>query len=233
MADAAAGRVAAIFDVDNTLLPGTTSERLFIRFLLARRQFGLRAAVGTVLTMARHARLGPFHALRQHRPYLRGWSVAQLEALGEEVVATQIAPRLAPCGVSRVHEHQAAGHLTALLSGSLPFLLAPLSRRLGIDHVIATPLAIEAESYTGSLAGAHPYGEEKALRALRFADAHGVDLARSFAYADHHTDARLLSLFGHPVCVNPNARLRRVAARCNWPVERWGRPKAAGGGAAG
>ena len=213
--------VAAVFDVDNTLLPGASSERLFIRFLIERRHLGWRAALGTLAAMVRYARLGPFHALRQHRPYLRDWQVARLQALAEEAFATTIVPRLSRRGVERVREHQARGHLTVLLSGAPPFLLAPLSRQLSIEHVIGTPLVIAEGVYTGALAGGHPYGEEKALLARRFADAHGIELAASYAYADDHSDAPLLRLFGHPVCVNPSPRLRRLAVRCGWPVEEF------------
>jgi HAD superfamily hydrolase (TIGR01490 family) len=215
------GRVAAVFDVDNTLIPGISSERLFIRYLIRRRHFGPRAAYRTLAVMLRYARLGPFHTVRQHRPYLRGWPVARLEALGGEAFATAIRPRLSGRGVARVREHQAAGHLTALLSGAPPFLLAPLARFLGIEQVIGTPLAVVDGAYTGDLAGNHPYGPEKAALARRFAKAHDVALAASYAYADHHTDLAFLALFGHPVCVNPSPALRRQAARRGWPVEEF------------
>lgn len=214
-------RVAAVFDVDNTLIPGTSSERLFIRYLIRRRQLGWRAAYRTLAVMARYARLGPFRTIRQYRPYLRGWTVARLEALGNDAFAAAIAPRLSRRGVECVREHQARGHLTVLLSGAPPFLLAPLSRFLGIAHVIGTPLAVVDGAYTGNLDGKHPYGEEKAALARRFARAHAVDLGASYAYADHPSDAPLLRLFGHPVCVNPSRGLRRQAARCGWPIEEF------------
>lgn len=218
---AAAEEIAAVFDVDNTLLPGTSSERLFILYVVRQRYLGPRAALATLQVMARHARRGPFYALRHHRPYLRGWRLADLERLGEEAVQATIVPRLSARAVATVRRHQALGHLLALLSGSLPFLLAPLARHLGIAQIIATPLALDAGVYTGELAGNHPYGRQKAILAHQFAREHGVDLAASFAYADHHSDASFLALFGHPVCVNPTARLRRLAARNGWPVQDW------------
>lgn len=213
---------AAIFDVDNTLLPGASSEQLFIRFLIERRHLGLGAAYGTALALLRHARLGsPRAILREHRPYIRGWTAERLAPLAEEAFATIIAPRLSARAVARVRWHQEEGHLVALLSGAPPFLLAPLGRCLGIARVLGTPIAVVDGVYTGSLSGTHLYGPEKAALAVRFAREEGVDLGASYGYADHHTDARFLMLFGHPTCVNPTPRLRRIAGRFGWAVEEF------------
>lgn len=217
----AAGRSAAIFDLDNTLLPGASAERLFIRYLIVRRHLSLRAALQTLALIARSSRQGPLQVLRRRRPYLRGWEVARLEALGEEAVASVIAPRLAPRGVACLRAHREAGRVTALLSGSLPFLLAPIARLLGVEQVLGTQLEVAAGAYTGEMAAEHPYGEEKAALACRFAREHGVDLSRSYGYADHHSDAPFLRLFGYPVCVNPTPRLRTLAAAAGWAVEEW------------
>lgn len=222
------GTVAALFDVDNTLLPGTTSERLFVRALIRGGHYGARAALDTATTVLRHARLGPFTALRLHRPYLRGRTVAEVAAFAEQVFAREIVPRLAPHGAARVRWHQERGHHVALLSGAPHFLAEPLAAYLGVGTILATSLALAAGRYTGGLADLHPYGARKAILAQRFATAHGgVVLADSYAYADHHSDAPLLALFGHPVCINPTARLRRIAAREGWPTERWGAAKTA------
>ncbi|MGB9880172.1 MAG: HAD family hydrolase, partial [Anaerolineae bacterium] len=36
---------------------------------------------------------------------------------------------------------------------------------------------------------------------------------------DSHSDLPLLELVGHPVAVNPDPRLKRVAQKRGWPVE--------------
>ena len=46
----------------------------------------------------------------------------------------------------------------------------------------------------------------------------GLDLAASTAYSDSHTDLPFLETVGHPVVVNPDRALRRVAAERGWPV---------------
>lgn len=217
------GVTAAVFDVDNTLLPGTTSERLFVRYLLRNGHYGTRAAFDTLMTLLRHARRGPFDTLRTHRPYLRGRPIADVARLAEQVFTREILPRLAARGAARVRWHQERGHRVALLSGAPQFLAELLGAHLGVETVLGTPLALAAGRYTGALADLHPYGKRKAIVARRFAVAHGAALERSYAYADHHSDAPLLALFGHPVCVNPTPRLRRIAAREGWPTEEWPR----------
>ncbi len=213
--------IAAVFDVDNTLLPGTTAERAFISYLIRNGHYGTEATLRTLATLVRHARLGPFGALRTHRPYLRDRPVTDVARLADRVFATRILPRLAPAGLARIRWHQGRGHRVALLSGAPQFLVELLARYLGIETVIGTPLALASGRYTGKLAGLHPYGERKALLARQFAEAHAIDRSASYAYADHHTDAEVLGLFGHPVCVNATPRLRRIAARNGWPIEDW------------
>jgi phosphoserine phosphatase len=46
----------------------------------------------------------------------------------------------------------------------------------------------------------------------------GIDLAASTAYSDSHTDLPFLEAVGHPVAVNPDRALRRVARDRRWPV---------------
>lgn len=215
------GVITAVFDVDNTLLPGTTSERAFIAYLIRNGHYGARATLRTLLTIVRHAHLGPGGALRIHRPYLRDRTVVDVARLADRVFATRILPRLAPNGLARIRWHQGRGHRVALLSGAPEFLVTLLAAHLGVETVIGTPLRLEAGRYTGALAGLHPYGERKALLARRFIADHQIDPAASYAYADHHTDAEVLALFGHPTCVNGTARLRRIAARNGWAIEDW------------
>jgi putative phosphoserine phosphatase/1-acylglycerol-3-phosphate O-acyltransferase len=228
-ADGAAAAIGAVFDVDRTLLPGTTAERLFLRYLWEKRELGVREALLTAGFTLRHLRPTPsriVQSIRRHRPYLRGKDLAEMQQLGADCFARDIRPRLAARGIAAVAAHRAQGHTTVMLSGSLWFLLQPMAEFLGVNHVIATRLAVKAASVPGRgeklttrLEGPHPYGRAKALLIKRFADEHHLDLAVSYAYADHYTDAEMLALVGHPICVNPDARLRKEAEARGWRVE--------------
>jgi phosphoserine phosphatase len=106
-----------------------------------------------------------------------------------------------------------------LLSGSLAALIEPMRQYVGADVVIASHPRTDGKRLTGGLEGLHPYGLHKATLVRRLAAERSIELAGSYCYADHHTDAPMLSLFGHPVCVNPSKKLRMIAQRFGWPVE--------------
>jgi HAD superfamily hydrolase (TIGR01490 family) len=214
--------IAAVFDVDRTLLPDTTTERIFIRYLIRKRVLRLRTLVATAwYVLTRLPRMSPMEAMRQRRVYLVGLPVAPIRALAEQCYAEEIRPLLSQAGREALRAHREQGHITVLLSGSLDILLIPLQRDLGADHLIATHMEERGGRFTGRIAGEWPYGDKKALLINHFAKEHGVNFSASYAYADHHSDEAVLALFGHPVVINPRAKMQAIAAGRQWPTREF------------
>jgi 3-deoxy-D-manno-octulosonate 8-phosphate phosphatase KdsC-like HAD superfamily phosphatase len=72
------------------------------------------------------------------------------------------------------------------------------------------------------------------------ADKENLDLTQCSAYSDSANDLPMLTTVGHPVAVNPDAKLKRIARENGWDIRdfRTGRkaakvgvPAAAGAGA--
>lgn len=216
-------RIAAIFDVDGTLLADTSLEAIFARWLWWRGELRWRQALWMIG--------GGLHALYHNQSpsfankfYLRGQDTTHIARQARECFAAEIAPRLLPRALERIDWHRRAGHFVVLLSGGLDVLVAPLAEALGVHARIATRLESKNGKLTGRIAGEHFRGAAKAT-ALRALSEHGaLNLQRSFAYADHHTDQSLLALVGHPVATNADARLRRLAIDRNWMVEDFRNP---------
>jgi HAD superfamily hydrolase (TIGR01490 family) len=216
--------VAAVFDVDRTLVPVTTTERLFIRYLLRTHVIGWSVTVKTALfvlgSIARR-RITPFEAIRRQRAYLRGLSYSKMQAVAQQCFDSEIKPRLSQAGLDAIEQHKAQGHMIVLLSGSLDFLLRPLEKYVGADHLIAARMEVVNGRLTGRIDGDFPYGSHKAAFIQHFSEEHGLDFSQSYAYADHHTDHALLSLFGNPVVINPKPKMLEIARRKGWPVKEF------------
>jgi HAD superfamily hydrolase (TIGR01490 family) len=214
--------VAAVFDVDRTLVPVTTTERVFIRYLFRKRVIGLGAIVRMGLAVVRQiGQASPYEAIRRQRAYLAGQPYDKMRRLAARCFETEIKPRISKAGLEAIAAHKAQGHTIVLLSGSLDFLLEPLKEYLGADHLIAAHMEVKNGKLTGRIVGNYPYGTYKAILIRHFANEHGLDFSRSYAYADHHTDHEVLRLFGNPVVVNPKARMQQIAAREGWTVKEF------------
>lgn len=213
--------IAAIFDVDNTLLPGQASEVRFFRFLWKRGLVGwreIRESAGWALRRMPPLSLQP---LRERKLYLAGKDAGDVESLAEEFCKGEIFPRLARQGLTRMDEHRRAGHHLVLVTGSLDFLVAPLAALLDVSTVLATKLEQDQERFTGHVRAPLPYGPGKRELIARLTRECRLDLARSFAYGDSPGDVELLQMVGHPLVVNPIRGMASIARRHGWPVQRW------------
>jgi HAD superfamily hydrolase (TIGR01490 family) len=134
--------------------------------------------------------------------------------------AEDVIPHVTERGRQRVIEHQAQGDVVAIVSASTQYAVGPLAAHLGIPgQYVCTRLESKDGHLTGKVIPPVCLGEGKIIWAERFAAEHGVDLAVSYFYTDSISDQPLLERVGHPVAVNPDPRLRRLAQKRAWPIE--------------
>ena len=109
-----------------------------------------------------------------------------------------------------VQQHRERGERVYIVSATLQEIVEHIADDLGFDGAIGSTCEIVDGVYTGrSLRAAHGEGKAQAVREL--AAAEGLDLAASTAYSDSYSDVPFLEAVGHPVAVNPDRRLRRIA----------------------
>ncbi len=134
------------------------------------------------------------HALRQ----LRGARATDIEALAE-AYAARLDRLIRPAMRERLEWHRREAHEIVIVSASLAVYLRPLSRRLGVDHVIGVELEVGDDGrLTGGMVGPNVRGEEKAVRLRRWLGDRPVEL---WAYGDSSGDEELLAMADHPVWV--------------------------------
>lgn len=213
---------AAFFDVDNTIVRGASGFHL-ARALHARGFFRTREILRFAVHQARYAvwgeNLGQIGTLSERAlGLMTGHRVDDVSAVGEEVYATVLEPRVFPGTRALLDAHLAAGREVWLVTATPAEIGDVLARHLGATGAIATVAEHEDGRYTGRLVGSIMHGVEKAGAVRALAERRGIDLAASYAYGDSINDVELLRAVGHPCAINPEPRLRRVARHARWPI---------------
>ncbi len=136
-------------------------------------------------------------------------------------VLAGVLPRVYPAMLRLAYEHQDAGRPVYIATASSQEMADMLSHVLGLDGGIGARSEVVDGRFTGRDADVFTYREGKAQRIRQLAEAEGIDLAASFAYSDSESDLPMLRLVGHPVAVNPDTELAKVAAAEGWEVLRF------------
>jgi fatty acyl-CoA reductase len=230
-ADEKPGEVAAIFDVDGTIVgSNVVSYFAWLRMRelpAALRPLWLAGFLAKVPYYWGLDKLSRAHFNRAFYKNYAGWKPSRARHLGQESFASFTLDRIFPDALQQLRDHKAAGHRVVLLSGALDFLLEPMKDLA--DDVLCSTLAQENGAYTGELTGAPVAGEARARMLASFARRRGLDLSRSYAYADSISDLPMLEAVGNPVAVNPDRRLGTAAKARGWKVEHWDRNGSADG----
>lgn len=218
--------VGAFFDLDGTLVDGFTATA-HAGDRIRRRQ----ARIGEVFGVAEAAmryRFGRVHfenLLVRAAGYLRGESLAELDAIGDRLFTDRVRSRVYPAMHEIVMAHQRRGHTVVLSSSALTIHAEPVARFLEIDHVLCNHFELdEAGRLTGRIAKPVIWGRQKAAAVEGFCAAAGVQLADSYFYADGEEDKALMAVVGFPRPVNPRRGLAAMAAEQGWPVLRVSTP---------
>jgi HAD superfamily hydrolase (TIGR01490 family) len=153
---------------------------------------------------------------------LEGLRVRQLQRLAPEVLAG-VLPRLYPQMLAIAYEHQDAGRPIFICTAASQEMAELMAIVLTFDGAVGSVSEVVDGQYTGRAGGPFTYREGKAQAIRELAERENIDLAASWAYSDSESDLPMLRAVGHPVAVNPDAELARVAREEGWEVLRFDR----------
>lgn len=215
------GPSAAFFDLDRTLIAGSSAfimartarkaglvpTRQFVRDAASAIAFKLFGSDDETTEAVRDRILGAVRGMRQD----------DLMALNAEVLPKLLA-KIRPEARRLLDLHRHAGRNTYIVSAAPEEIVESLARSLGMTAGIGTRGKVVDGVYTGELAGPFCYGQGKVTAMEDIARWDGLDLAQCYAYSDSASDLPMLQAVGHPVAVNPDARLARHARAYGWPI---------------
>ena len=220
-------RAAAFFDLDRTLIAGSSGQPWATAArragLISRRQMAGWAIDGVRFRLRGSTDAATEKVLTEIKELLTGVPERQIARLAPEVLVG-VLPRIYPEMLEEVYGHQDDGRSTFIVSAAGDELVQILARILYIDGGIGTTYEVAEDGlFTGELGGPFMYGEGKVKAMRSFAADHDIDLEASFAYSDSVSDLPMLRAVGNPVVVNPDEELTRIAREHGWRVMRFER----------
>jgi len=214
-------QAAAFFDLDRTLIRRSSVLALAPSFRargLISRLDVVKSVLWQILFVLRGASARRVRSAAENgMTILDGFTVEEMQHLVGDAMEPVLRPLVYAEPLRLVQQHRERGEKVYVVSATLQEIVEHIADDLGFDGAIGSTCEIVDGVYTGkTLRAAHGEGKARALREL--AAAEGLDLAASTAYSDSYSDVPFLEAVGHPVAVNPDRKLRRIARLRGWPT---------------
>lgn len=220
-------RVAAFFDLDKTIIAKSSAYAFNKQFLergIISPTDMLQMTLSHALYMSQgHDEVQMEATREQFSALIAGHSARELRQVAIETLEQNITPYIYAEALELIREHRAQGHQVFIISASARQIVEPIAQALGVYNVVATELEVHDGLFTGETEF-FCRGENKAVQMRRIAEKRQFNLAECFAYSDSITDEPMLAAVGHPVVVNPDRALRKIAAEREWPVRQFRNP---------
>ena len=214
---------AAFFDIDNTLIRGS-SLYFLSKGMYQRGFFNKRDIAAFVLANLRYQLVGERNQDEVDRiqsaalRVVAGHNVQELLEMGNDVYDRYVSPALWQGTLEIAQEHLQRDEEVWLVSATPVEIANLIAKRLGFTGALGTCAEEISGEYTGKINGKLLHGSEKARAIKALALSNNIDLTNSYGYSDSHNDIPLLEAVGKPCVINPDALLRIRAAKDTWPI---------------
>jgi HAD superfamily hydrolase (TIGR01490 family) len=217
-------RAAAFFDLDKTLIEGSSA----VHFARAAYNAGMRTRSEIAKDLWANLRFRFRGSTDEETDTLRGMvldalagqRVVDLQRLGPSVLGG-ILPLVYTEVLEEAWSHIDAGRPAYIVTAASHELAESLARVLVMDGGIGVRSETRDGVYTGAPDGPFTYREGKVEAIKDLADEQGFELDRCYAYSDSESDLPMLRAVGHPVVVNPDRELEQIARDEGWRVMRF------------
>jgi HAD superfamily hydrolase (TIGR01490 family) len=215
---------AAFFDLDKTLIEGSSAVHFgraaYKAGMVSRRQLASDAWANIKFRLNGSTDQGTDDLRERILDSIAGQRVVDLARMGPDVLAG-ILPLLYREVLSEAYAHQDAGRPAYIVTAASQELAEVLAHVLVLDGGLGMRSEVRDGVYTGRPAGPFTYREGKAEAIRELAAREGIDLTESYAYSDSESDLPMMRAVGHPVAVNPDRALERVAREEGWRIMRF------------
>jgi HAD superfamily hydrolase (TIGR01490 family) len=210
----------ALFDLDHTLLPIDSADT-WSYFVVDKGRLDAQAYGKRIAEFARTYKAGTFDVegyVQFQMELLAQFPRSTLDAWHAEFMQTHVRPHLRSEARALVDSHRRRGDELALVTGTNAYVVAPIAREFGIEHVMAVEPEVRGDRFTGNYVGTHTYQDGKVRKVSEWLAARGRswDDTTTICYGDSINDLPLLERATEPVVVNGDAKLLEIARERGW-----------------
>jgi putative phosphoserine phosphatase/1-acylglycerol-3-phosphate O-acyltransferase len=212
----------AFFDLDHTLISAVSGQELALGAYKRGLMKNADLLIAISLSLLYKFRLvDPGKAINKMGRWVKGITVEELEKLCAGVTSEVLIPSVYKKAREeiRIHKDKKAG--LVILSSTLRPVASIMSEYLGMDEILCSELEAVYGILTGLPVGAFCFREEKVVRLKQYCEINNSKLKDAWYYGDSISDLPALSIVGHPVCINPDKKLKRVALKNSWKIYYW------------
>jgi HAD superfamily hydrolase (TIGR01490 family) len=213
----------AIFDLDNTLIGGD-SDFLWGEFIGEEGIVDANAYREKNEYFYQQYDLGTLDIyawLEFCLEPLTRYSMTELQELHHRFMIQKIEPILLDKAQNCINRHKERGDTVLVITASTSFVTAPIVKKYGINHLLATEPEIKAGRYTGGVSGMPCFQSGKIDKLMPWLQKNEETLTGSTFYSDSHNDLPLLELVDNPVAVNADKILTQIAGKKGWKILNW------------
>ena len=208
----------AIFDLDGTLLNGD-SDYTWGQFLVEK---GLvdsqvyKQANDKFFEEYQAGTLDIHEYLAFSLEPLTKFSKEELSKLHNTFMQEKIQPMMQAKANALLKHHKEQGHFLLMITATNQFVTGPIGDALGMDHIIAPVPEIINDHYTGKIVGVPSFQAGKVTRLNDWLAETGHSMEGSYFYSDSRNDLPLLELVTHPIAVDADETLTKIAQERGW-----------------
>lgn len=221
---------AAFFDVDNTLIRGSTIYFLG-RGMYQRGYFTKGDISRFVLANLRFRLTGKENPTEIARfqdaatDFIGGHNVHDIEKIAQEIYDEYVSPAMWQGTIDIAKKLCSEGVEVYLVTAAPEDMAKLIAQRLGLNGALGSKAEIKDGFYTGKMNGPLLHGKEKATAIKELAAERGFNLEECYAFSDSNNDLPLLQSVGHPSAINPDALLSLRAMAEGWPIHDFRRAR--------
>ncbi len=212
----------AFFDLDGTLLK-VNSGKVLIRRALQNRLMTSRNIIHAIYLSFLHKfeLKETVQIVDQMTKWLTGISEQEFSDFSKNIFYNELVDLIRPEMYDEIKKHKENNARLVILSASLPYICNPLARHLQFDDIICSNLEVVDGLFTGNPQGRFCLSDEKPIQLRNYCNSYNCSEKNVFYYGDSIEDLPALDVVGHPICINPDKKLAKIAIQKGWTIHNW------------